>query len=119
MIPQKHPQEIEVWYILPAVRKELVRVLRERGKNGKEIALLLGITPAAVSQYSTEKRGGGAELPAAVKDYIRTCSKNIKDSKTAYREIQNITKFIKETKVLCKIHVLFEDLLDDCDVCYA
>ena len=117
MIPQKHPQEIEVWYILPAVRKELVRVFKTKGKNGKEIAALLGLTPAAVSQYGKDKRGG-AELPPEVREYILGCVEGIVDSKTAYREIQNITKFIKETKALCQIHLLFEDL-EDCDVCYT
>jgi len=118
MIPQKHPQEIEVWYILPAIRKELVRVFKTKGKNGKEIAGLLGLTPAAVSQYGKDKRGG-AELPQEVRGYILECSEKITNSKTAYREIQNIVGYIKETKALCKIHLLFEDELDDCDVCYV
>ena len=78
MIPQKHPQEIEVWYILPAIRKELVRVFKEKGKSGKEIAFLLGITPASVSQYGKDKRGG-AELPLEVRNYILKCSEEVTD----------------------------------------
>ena len=119
IVPLKHPQEIEVWYILPAIRKELVRVLKEKGKNGKEIAGLLGITAASVSQYSKDKRGHGIELPLEVKTFLRKQIVKIKDPKSAYRVIQDVNSFIKKSKVLCKIHLLLEKDLEDCDVCYA
>ena len=51
-IPNKHPQEIEVWYILPAIRKELVVVLKESGLTQRKIAGMLKVTEAAISQYS-------------------------------------------------------------------
>ncbi len=119
MKPLKHPQEIEVWYILPAIRKELVRVLRSRGKSGKEIASLLGLTPAAVSQYGKEKRGKGIELPIEVKEHILEKVKDIVDARSAYRVIQDVNNFVRETKALCQLHMLVEKDLDDCDVCYA
>ncbi|MFH1405899.1 MAG: hypothetical protein ABIG52_01635 [Nanoarchaeota archaeon] len=54
--PNKHPQEIEVWYILPAIRKELVLALKEKGHTQKEIASFLNVTEPAISQYTKEKR---------------------------------------------------------------
>ena len=54
--PLKHPQEIEVWYVLPAIRKELVVTLKEKNLTQKKIAEFLNITEAAVSQYIKQKR---------------------------------------------------------------
>jgi predicted transcriptional regulator len=116
--PDKHPQEIEVWYILPAIRKELVVVLKERGLTQKEIAGMLKVTEAAISQYSRHKRGKEITLDQEVKDYIREASKNIIDAKTAYREIQLISEFIKKSKALCGIHMQIEENLEGCKVCY-
>ena len=41
----------------PYVRREIVVCLCSRGMSGKEVADLLEITPAAVSQYKSAKRG--------------------------------------------------------------
>ena len=63
----RHPQEIEVWYIMPAIRKELCRVLLTKHKlTQKEIAKRLNITGAAVSQYKKDKRGQHVNLPEGV-----------------------------------------------------
>ena len=69
--PLKHPQEIEVWYILPAIRRELVVVLKEKGISQKKIAEMVGIVQSAVSQYLAGKRGGEVVFPKDVKDFIR------------------------------------------------
>ena len=46
-----------VKYILPAVRAMVAKELIERGYKIKEVAEMLGLTQAAVSQYLTSKRG--------------------------------------------------------------
>ena len=51
------PQEIEVRYIIPSIRKEIAKGLVLKGYKQKEIAGLLEVTPAAISQYMKEKRG--------------------------------------------------------------
>ncbi|HIH66091.1 MAG TPA: transcriptional regulator, partial [Nanoarchaeota archaeon] len=51
-----HPQELEVFYFIPAIRKELSVQMKKKGKGQREIANLLGITEAAVSQYISSKR---------------------------------------------------------------
>lgn len=118
MIPLKHPQELEVWYVLPAVRKELVHALKKQGLTQKKIAVLLNITEPAISQYLQEKRAMGVNLPQEVKDFIDKAALKIKDPETAYRQIQEICHFIKESKVLCKIHMGLESGLEACDICY-
>ena len=54
----KVPCEIILWHILPAIRKEFARgLMKNYGLNQKQVAELLGITPAAVCQYLSNKRG--------------------------------------------------------------
>lgn len=48
-----------MWYVLPLVRKALVRALiEEHGHTQSQAARRLGLTSAAVSQYIAGKRGG-------------------------------------------------------------
>src|SRR3989338_8542440 len=64
------PQEIEVWYIIPAIRKEFSRVLTQKHKLTFEKAgAILGISKAAISQYLGKKRASNIKL--AVKEIMR------------------------------------------------
>ena len=46
------------WHGLPIIRKEIVKCLINNfGLNQKETAKILGLTPAAISQYLSKKRG--------------------------------------------------------------
>lgn len=115
--PSKHPQEIEVWYILPAIRKELVIALKEKKSSQKEIAKLLNVTEPAISQYMKDKRAK-VNLNDEVKKFIKKSATKIKDSETAYQQIQKISDFIKKSKALCEIHMQLEGDLKGCDICY-
>jgi len=54
----KTPCEYMQWHGLPIIRKELVKCLiNNYGLNQKETAKVLGLTPAAISQYLSKKRG--------------------------------------------------------------
>ena len=55
----KHtPCEYIVWHGLPIIRKGIaISMIKDDGLNQKETAERLGITPAAVSQYLSGKRG--------------------------------------------------------------
>ena len=51
------PQEIEVWYVLPALRREYAKVLiKEHKLSQKGVAEILQVTESAISQYLTGKR---------------------------------------------------------------
>ncbi len=64
------PQEVEVWYVLPAIRRELAKVMKtkvvqrtnEEGEmkehkiTQKEIAKMLGVTEPAITQYLLKKK---------------------------------------------------------------
>ena len=114
----KHPQEIEVWYILPAIRSELVIALKKKGYSQKEIAKLLNVTEPAVSQYAKEKRAQKIKLDAATKKLIKEAAEKIKDSQSAFHQIQRISEHIKHSKALCQLHAQIEGNLSGCEVCY-
>ena len=118
VLPTKHPQEIEVWYVIPAIRKELTLDLIKSGKSQREVASLLGITEAAVSQYIKKKRAKDIPLPSEAKEFIHKAALHIKDQRSAYHQIHKISQYMKESKILCKIHSAVEDGLEGCDVCY-
>lgn len=118
ILPEKQPQEIEVWYVLPAIRRELVLILYEQGMSQRAIAQLMNITEPAVSQYLNDKRGKEINFNPEVKSYIKQSAQKITDHQSAYQQIQQITQFVKETKALCKIHMGIEDGLKGCDLCY-
>ena len=51
------PCELAIWETIPIIRKEIACCLvRDFGLTQKEAARLIGITPAAVSQYKCNKR---------------------------------------------------------------
>ncbi len=64
------PQEVEVWYVLPAIRRELAKVMKtkvvqradvdgevkEHKITQKEIAKMLGVTEPAITQYRLKKK---------------------------------------------------------------
>lgn len=55
---KRTPCEYILWNLLPSIRNEIARsMINDLGLNQKETALKLGITPAAVCMYLTNKRG--------------------------------------------------------------
>lgn len=53
------PCEYVIWNILPSIRKEFAKSLIEiYGLNQKQAAEILGVTPAAICYYLSNKRGG-------------------------------------------------------------
>ena len=64
------PQEVEVWYVIPSIRRELALAMIEKGRTQKSIAKMLGVTEPAVTQYklskgkdSSRSRGDRVEIP--------------------------------------------------------
>lgn len=99
------PQEIEVWYIIPAVRKELAKLLTGKYELSYEKAgVILGISKAAVSQYLSNKRANKIKLnPDTKKEIARSAKVIMKNSKLALGEIQRILKFMKDSKCSCNV----------------
>ena len=55
---QRTPCEYMLWSGIPSIRKELaVKMIEQFGLSQRKAAEKLGITPSAVCQYLTKKRG--------------------------------------------------------------
>lgn len=66
------PCEAAVWVIIPAIRREIVRILvEEMSMMQREVVELLGITEAAVSQYLNGKRGVGVKISGDLREKVR------------------------------------------------
>lgn len=108
------PQEIETFYIIPALRRSFAQHLREQGMKQKDIAGRLNITSASISQYRSTKRGHQIQFPTAVEEEIKKSATAIKDIVTYLRETQRILSFLRQTKALCIIHRQLSHLPAEC-----
>jgi uncharacterized protein len=112
------PQEVEVLYVLPAIRKELAIQMKLQGKDQKEIAKLLSVTEAAVSQYLKSKRASKIEFKNDILKEISLSAKKITDISTMLIETQRILSIVKKTGFLCKVHRKLVDLPTKCCECF-
>ncbi|MFH1971940.1 MAG: helix-turn-helix domain-containing protein [archaeon] len=113
------PQEVEVWYVIPALRKGLAKSLLELGLSQKEIAKKLQLTEPAVSQYLKGKRGNDVKFSENALKQIKSSAKKIKvsNSKTiAGKELFRLTAYVRKT-CLCKIHKGLEKNRGTCNIC--
>jgi len=112
------PQEIEVWYIIPSVRKQLARLLtKEHGMSYEKAGKILGISKAAISQYLSNKRANKVKLSVEVKVEIKKSAKLlVENPKLALIEMQRILKFMKDKKCSCDVCKKYnKDVLDYCN----
>jgi len=117
------PQEIEVRYILPAIRREFARIFIEDFRlNQKDAAKILGITEAAVSQYRHSKRAKEVVFSENVIDEIKSSAKKIIENKSSKHmlmgETFRITNLTKVKKILCDLHRQQSKDLKNCNVCF-
>ena len=117
------PQEIEVRYILPAIRRELARIfIEENNFSQKEAAKILGLTEAAISQYRHSKRAKEVVFSNDVVNEIRaSANKIIADNANKQRliaEMYRISGLTKVRHILCDIHRAQSKELDNCNVCF-
>ena len=117
------PQEIEVRYIIPAIRRELAALLiKEHNKTQKEAAKILGLTEAAISQYQHSKRAKEVVFSDSVKNEIRNSAKNILSGKNSKQkviaEMYRISNLTTVKHILCDLHRQQSKDLKHCNVCF-
>jgi len=112
------PQEIEVRYILPSLRKEFAIALAKHKIQQNEIAKMLNITPAAISQYLSEKRGSTKFKEEVKRDITDSVDKIIKKYSTTHKELYKISSKIKKSSSMCEIHRLYDDVPKECNFCF-
>lgn len=100
----KLPQEIIHWEIVPAIRNQLVKELKLLKLNQENIAKILDITPAAVSQYTKGKRGANFEFANDFIVEIKESAKKLYENQsTIFYELNKLTTEFKDKKYLCPI----------------
>lgn len=112
------PQEIEVWYVLPALRKALAGEMLKLGLKQKEIAAKLHVTESAVSQYLKSKRATEVKFTPELKNAIQTSAKKLAKEADVLTETQKLCALIRTKGLLCKVHRKHTKCnLKNCRVC--
>jgi len=113
-----HPQEIEVWYILPALRRELALSMKKSGLEQKDIAKKLGVTEAAVSYYINSKRAAKISFNKKTKLKIKYAAKKlVKNEAGLFKEMNTLLNHVWNKRMVCKIHRQYSLVPKNCDVC--
>lgn len=117
---QAMPQEIEVWFLLPAIRRELVKIFTKKfSMSQREAASLLGLTESAISQYVKDKRGAELEFSTKDKKRVEKTAKEIKahPDKTV-QLIYALSVDLRGTKNICDLHRKQDGSIPrDCKLC--
>jgi len=105
------PCEYMKWNGLPVIRKEIAEnMINEFGLTQKETAKKLGVTPAAISQYISKKRGKIKIIDKNILREINASAKHI------IKHGEN--SVVKETCRLCTImrnEGIFSFFCSSCD----
>ncbi len=85
-----------IWNGLPVIRKEIaLNMINDHGLSQKETAEKLEITPAAICQYLSKKRGRAHIFNEIILSEIKQSAKNIIDNGNG--------NIIPETCRICKL----------------
>ena len=115
------PQEIEIWYLIPALRKELAEIfVRKYNLTQKQISKILGITEAAVSQYLNSKRGNEIKFSKKeLSEIKKSADEIIKNPETLIKNLYNLCNSLRESKVICEIHKNRDkNIPKNCNICF-
>ncbi|MBI2148883.1 hypothetical protein HYU23_04335 [Candidatus Woesearchaeota archaeon] len=111
-------QELEVWYVIPAIRKEITIAMQSNGLKQVEIAKRLGLTKAAVNQYLSNKRGNELKFNNKIKQQIMESTKRINNEFDSVREIQYLINIAREEKIACQVHRNLDNSFKSCNICF-
>lgn len=104
------PCEFMMWNGLPVIRREIATsLINEYNLNQKQTAEKLGVTPAAVSQYVSGKRGKVKIIDEKILKEINISAKRIIE--------KGETAVVGETCRICKIMRKGGLFSFYCDVC--
>jgi len=115
------PQEIEVWYIIPALRRELTKsMINGHNLTQKQIAELMDLTEAAVSQYIHSKRAKEVVFSEAILKEIKASAQRIiENPDLLLQEMLRLTKLTAVKHVMCDLHKKYDATLpENCEICF-
>ena len=112
------PQEVEVWFVLPALRKLFVVSLKKQGLKQNKIAKLMNITESAVSQYLKNKRGDTIKFSNEIINTVLKSTLKIANHEKYKLEFQKILRKIKKSKFMCTVCHDHTNSKENCNICY-
>ncbi|MEM2210773.1 MAG: helix-turn-helix domain-containing protein [Nitrososphaerales archaeon] len=119
------PAEVEARITLPILRAVVAkRLINEQRLNQQQVAKMLGLTQAAVSNYIRNVRGlafglENSEDIQTVASWIVTKILQSSDRLTIIYAFNDAVRYIKRKKIICPLHKKIEPELDinNCNVC--
>lgn len=109
---RRTPCEFMLWNGIPMIRKELAEMMiKQFGLSQRETAEKLGITPAAVSQYLSHKRGKNDILDESIVQHLTVSVERIikNDGEVVVIETCRICRLIQKSKeftIICEGHAI-------------
>ncbi len=99
----KSPCEEIVWDVLPSIRAAIAEELIKRGISQKEVSKMLGITPPAVSQYVSKKRGYNIEFREDIRGAIGKLADDLIEKKVddLVKRICEICRMLQDDENAC------------------
>lgn len=99
----KSPCEEIVWNVLPSIRAAIAEELIKRGISQKDVSKMLGITPPAVSQYVSKKRGYNIEFREDIREAIGKLAEDLIEGKVddLVKRICGICRMLQEDESAC------------------
>ncbi len=99
----KSPCEEIVWDVLPSIRAAIAEELIKRGISQKDVSKMLGITPPAVSQYVSKKRGYNIEFREDIREAIGRLAEDLIEEKVEdlVKRICEICRMLQEDESAC------------------
>ena len=120
------PYEIVSKSALPALRAMVARRLQERySLTQQQVAELLGVTQASISNYARKTRGMMVNLEddttvaRAADEIARELSSKNPDQREALRAMTNVLDYIRFNHMMCALHTDLEPgfLVEGCSAC--
>ena len=123
------PSEIEAKSLIPAVRAILARkLIKEYSLKEEDVAKVLGITQAAVSNYVRGTRGDTElisklesvrEVMRMIDDIAKDLSTNKAYTPSTLAKFVGLCNYMRYTLIICDVHHSMESNIDEqiCDQC--
>jgi uncharacterized protein len=123
------PSEIEAKSLIPAVRAILAKkLIKEYSLKEEDVAKVLGITQAAVSNYVRGTRGdleliskleSVREVMRMIDDIGRDLSTNKAYTPSTLAKFIGLCNYMRYTLIICDVHHSIESNIDEqiCDQC--
>ncbi|MFO8109205.1 MAG: transcriptional regulator [Thermoplasmata archaeon] len=117
----KQPCEIIVNYVLPSIRAQLSKELIDLGNTQNQVSCMLDITPAAVSQYVSGKRGYTLDFDDDSVIIIRELAEEIDedDDRDMGKDICKLCRLLWDTHTINQLEERFEGITEGCGGCVS